>query len=319
MADVASVRETARAALRDGRPRRRERLTDAALLGGAGGLRSTAPFAALAARGRAGKGLGRGVLIASAAGEAVADKLPITPPRTSPPSLAGRLAGSALAGGRIGGPAGAAAAGAAAGLSAFAGERARGALGRRTGLPDPLLGATEDLIAAGAALVATRRLDGALRSRPRRSPLGALWRGLAAGVAGTAVMTAVQTIYYKATGSEGSETPAEVGERIVGGVLRREVPGERRPLLNQVMHWSYGSSWGIPLGLVAGSRATPPPVAATGALAGLSVWGASLVVLPALKLAPPVWRYPPKQLASDVGFHLAWGFGAAGALRALRG
>jgi len=145
----------------DGRPHDRAALADATLLGAAGGLRTSAPFAALAARGRAGHGLGRWALLGGAAGEVVVDKLPRTPARTSPPALAGRLVAASLAGGRIGGAGGAAAACAAAGLSALAGERARRALGARTGVPDPLLGAAEDLLAAGAALAATRRLGGA--------------------------------------------------------------------------------------------------------------------------------------------------------------
>jgi hypothetical protein len=41
------------------------------------------------------------------------------------------------------------------------------------------------------------------------------------------------------------------------------------------------------------------------------VWGASLVELPAMNPAPPVWKYPPDQPASDLGFHLAYGVGVA--------
>jgi hypothetical protein len=47
------------------------------------------------------------------------------------------------------------------------------------------------------------------------------------------------------------------------------------------------------------------------------VWGASLVQLPAMGLAPPVWEYPPPQLASDVGFHLVYGVGVATAYAVL--
>ncbi len=184
MPNATRTQEAARAARRDGRPHDRAALADAALLGAAGGLRTSAPFAALAARGRVGHGAGRWALLSAAAGEVVVDKLPQTPARTSPPALAGRLVCASLAGGRLAGPAGAAAAGASAGLSAFAGERGRRALGARTGVPDPLLGAAEDVLAAGAALVATRRL-GRRPAGPRRPSLGPAWRGLAVGVAPT--------------------------------------------------------------------------------------------------------------------------------------
>lgn len=148
-----------------------------------------------------------------------------------------------------------------------------------------------------------------------QSPLGAVGRGLVAGAIGTAAMTAAQTAWYRATGSESSSTPAEVGRRLVEGVLRRRVPEERLPLLNQVMHWAYGTGWGVAYGLVAGTRR--PGALRGGAAFGAAVWGSSLVELPAMRLAPPVWEYPPRQLASDVGFHLVYGIAAGAAFAAL--
>jgi hypothetical protein len=139
----------------------------------------------------------------------------------------------------------------------------------------------------------------------------ALLRGVAAGAAGTAVMTAAQLAYAKATGTGSSSTPAEVGRRVIGGVLRREVP-EDEEVLNNAMHWVYGTSWGALLGLAAAGREP-----GRGVVFGLTVWGASLVHLPAMRLAPPVWEYDPKTLASDVGFHVVYGVATAGAYRAL--
>jgi hypothetical protein len=76
------------------------------------------------------------------------------------------------------------------------------------------------------------------------STLRALTRGVLAGAAGTAAMTAAQTAYLNARGEEPSRTPAEVGRRIVEGVLQREVPEEWMGALNNIMHWLYGTSWG---------------------------------------------------------------------------
>jgi hypothetical protein len=143
-------------------------------------------------------------------------------------------------------------------------------------------------------------------------PLASLARGVAAGAAGTAAMTAAQTAYYKATGGEPSSTPAEVAKRIIGGLLQRPVPEGRDALLNNAMHWAYGTGWGAVLGLAAAGRR--PGI---GVAFGLTVWGASLVELPALQLAPPVWEYDATTLASDVGFHLVYGVAAATAYRAL--
>jgi uncharacterized membrane protein YagU involved in acid resistance len=151
--------------------------------------------------------------------------------------------------------------------------------------------------------------------RRHHSPLGAVARGLAAGVVGTAVMTAAQTAYYKANDMEGSSTPGEVAKRITEGVLQREFPDERMQTATSAMHWLYGTSWGVPYGLWAG---TVHPGVLRGMLAAtLMVWGAAQVQLPAMKLAPPPWKYSPSSLATDVGFHSTWAAGTALAYRAL--
>jgi len=51
---------------------------------------------------------------------------------------------------------------------------------------------------------------------------------------------------------------------------------------------------------------------------GTLVWGASLLELPAMKLAPAVWEYPPLELALDVSYHLVYGVAVAAAYAALR-
>jgi hypothetical protein len=139
---------------------------------------------------------------------------------------------------------------------------------------------------------------------------GSIARGLVAGAVGTGVMTAAQTAYYKATGSEPSSTPAEVGERVIGDVLQREVPDKEK--LNTGMHVAYGTSWGGLLGLAAAGRRP-----GAGIVFGLTVWAASLVELPAMKLAPPPWEYDLKTIAPDLGFHLLYGVATATAYKAL--
>lgn len=147
------------------------------------------------------------------------------------------------------------------------------------------------------------------------TPLAAVGRGLVAGAAGTGAMTAAQTATMRLRGSEPSTVPAEVGRRIVEGVLRREVPEERIEALNNAMHVLYGTSWGAVYGLVQASRRPRAP--RHGLAFGLLVWGASLVELPAMKLAPPVWEYPPKELAGDLGFHVVYGLSVAAAYAAI--
>ena len=44
---------------------------------------------------------------------------------------------------------------------------------------------------------------------------------------------------------------------------------------------------------------------------GTAVWLTSLVQLPAMKLAPPVWECPPEEAALDLSYHLVYGLGVA--------
>jgi uncharacterized membrane protein len=128
----------------------------AALLGAASGLRSFSALAALAARDRLGGRLSRPAILLAAAGELVADKLPQTPARTEPGPFAVRVATGALAGGRLGGRRGAMAGAAASAGATVAGYLARRAVARDTRLPDPAVGAVEDVLALSVAMLGAR-------------------------------------------------------------------------------------------------------------------------------------------------------------------
>ena len=147
------------------------------------------------------------------------------------------------------------------------------------------------------------------------SPLGAVGRGAVAGVAATAALTAYQTAVAKARDAEPSTAPAEVAKRVIRGPLQRDVSDDKTMLLNNAMHWTYGTSWGIPLAIVQASARARAPRA--GLVFGGVVWAASLVELPLMKLAPPVWKQPPGEVALDASYHLAYGLAAATALRGL--
>lgn len=104
-------------------------------------------------------------LLVAALGEAVGDKLPMTPGRTSLPPLLGRAASGGLVGAALFVSQGrSAAAGAALGsptavAAAFAGEGLRALLGQKAGLPDPVVALAEDAI---VLLVGFRSLRGVL-------------------------------------------------------------------------------------------------------------------------------------------------------------
>jgi hypothetical protein len=89
---------------------------------------------------------------------------------------------------------------------------------------------------------------------------------------------------------------------------------EQRPALNAAMHALYGTSWGLPFGVLFGRGGPTGP--AKGLVFGLNVWLASLVELPALGVAPPPWKQRPAALAQDLAFHLVYGTATAAAYEA---
>jgi len=132
------------------------RLARAAVLGSLCGVRSFAPGAVLALRGRWGRGRVRAAVLVLGAGELAADKHPAVPDRTSPPALLGRLLSGAVLGLTAAGPIGAALGSVGAVGAAFVTQRARASAGKATGVPDPLLGVAEDVLVVAIAALATR-------------------------------------------------------------------------------------------------------------------------------------------------------------------
>lgn len=157
-------------------------------LGIATGMRSQLGLAALAVAMRKGRGKGKGrskvsslvqsqvlaspavrkSLVATAAGELVADKLPATPSRLNTGPLLARLALGGLAGGVIGWSddrgfghtmAAAALGVAGAGLGAFGGYHVRHLLDQRTDVPDKYWALAEDATAIGLAAFAVAVTD----------------------------------------------------------------------------------------------------------------------------------------------------------------
>jgi uncharacterized membrane protein len=98
----------------------------------------------------------------AAVGELIADKLPIVPSRIEPGPLLGRLAFGALAGAMIAKEegrspvAGGAVGASGAGIGAYSAFHIRRLLHEETGVPDPVLGALEDVIAIFLGLSALR-------------------------------------------------------------------------------------------------------------------------------------------------------------------
>lgn len=161
------------------------------------------------------------------------------------------------------------------------------------------------------------------------TPLAAVGRGVFAGVIGTGLMTAWQTLAPTLQGSEETPpqpdhpvdaweqapAPAQLAKRIGEGVLRRDVSPELIPLLSNAMHWGYGTGWGVAYAISTAGRRNSTGRRGIGF--GALVWAMSYVQLVPLGLYRPPWEYEAQELALDLSYHLAYGLGVAAALRTL--
>ncbi len=125
-------------------------------------------------------------------------------------------------------------------------------------------------------------------------------KGLFAGAAGTAAMTVSSTLEMKLSGRPASETPAQAAEAVLDVEPKNE---ESEGQFSNLVHWGYGTGWGGVRGLLASAGLSGP--AATAAHLGL-VWGTEQVVLPALNVSAPVFKYGGKATATDLLHHTVY-------------
>jgi hypothetical protein len=151
-------------------------------------------------------------------------------------------------------------------------------------------------------------------------------RGVVAGVVGTGAMTAYQLAIAKARGKPLSTpvphrwadapAPAQVAKKAADALGQgHRVTREDVPFLTTAMHWSYGISWGAVYGAAAGAAAPGP--APAGLAFGTGVWSAGYAQLVPLGIYQPPWRYPAKEVALDLSYHLVYGVAVAAAFAAL--
>ena len=125
-------------------------------------------------------------------------------------------------------------------------------------------------------------------------------KGLFAGLAGTAAMTVSSTAEMKLSARGASETPAQAAEKVLD-VEPNDEDSEAR--FSNLVHWGYGTGWGGVRGLLASAGLSGP----TATVAHLAlVWGAEQVVLPALNVSAPVFKYGSKATATDLLHHTVY-------------
>jgi hypothetical protein len=132
---------------------------------------------------------------------------------------------------------------------------------------------------------------------PVASTLGdvaaAVGRGIFAGLAGTAAMTAGQAVEMKLRGRPGSTTPGD----LAAGLLGVEAVGEaERQRFSNLVHWTWGTGWGVLRGLLATSGLRGVPVLVTHFAI---VLGGDFALLACRGLAPPPWRWTRQELVFE--------------------
>lgn len=126
-------------------------------------------------------------------------------------------------------------------------------------------------------------------------------RGLAAGFAGTAAMTVSSTLEMKLRGRSPSTAPADATAKVLG--IERFSDDAAKARFATLVHWGYGSAWGVVRGLL--RLAGLPPAKATVAHLA-AVWGNEAVMLPVLDVAPPFWTWGAEEVAIDVWHHVVY-------------
>jgi hypothetical protein len=140
---------------------------------------------------------------------------------------------------------------------------------------------------------------------------GAIGARLIAGAVGTAAMTAPSALEARLRKRESSPTRPRPPARF--SACSRAT--RRAPRASRTSSTGRTARPGAARGLIdlAGLRGLPATEVHFAA-----VWGWSLVMLPALGVAPPVWRQPPADVPIDAGHHLVYAGATSAAVSALR-
>ncbi len=125
-------------------------------------------------------------------------------------------------------------------------------------------------------------------------------KGLFAGVAGTAAMTASSTLEMKLRDRGASSAPADAAAKVLGV---EPVDEEAQARFSNLVHWGYGTAWGGVRGLIAAAGLSG--TRATAVHFGL-LWSSEQVMLPALEVAPPLTEWGAQEIAVDALHHLVY-------------
>ena len=129
-------------------------------------------------------------------------------------------------------------------------------------------------------------------------------KGLMAGAAGTLAITLSQMIEMKITKRKPSTAPAKAAQKVLN--IKPETPEDKNKF-SQEVHWVYGTSWGIPRGILGllglkGLSATTIHFA--------TIYASALIVPSSLEVAPPLKEWSVKEFAVDALHHAVYAIAA---------
>lgn len=134
----------------------------------------------------------------------------------------------------------------------------------------------------------------------------AIGKGVVAGLAGTAAMSASSAAEMKVRGRQGSTMPAEVLCTLLGVEALDE---KHKTRLTTLTHWGYGTSLGVARGVLALTGLSGPNAA--GAFFGVA-WAGELVMLPAVNAAPLPTQWSAESFAVGGVHHLVYALATSG-------
>ena len=132
----------------------------------------------------------------------------------------------------------------------------------------------------------------------------AIGTGVLAGLAGTAAITISQLIEMKLTDRKPSTAPVKAVSKVLDV---KPINKDSKEKVAQEIHWTYGTIWGIPRGIMAMVGLTGWPATA---LHFAAIAGTAMTMLPNMDLAPPITEQEPKDIAIDVLHHAVYAIAA---------
>ena len=132
----------------------------------------------------------------------------------------------------------------------------------------------------------------------------AIGKGLIAGAAGTLAITLSQMIEMKITKRKPSTTPADAAQKVLE--VKPETEEDKQQFSQQV-HWAYGTSWGIPRGIMYlfGLKGLPAT-----AIHFATIYSTALIMPTSLKVVPPLKEWSTKEFLIDALHHAVYAVAA---------